>query len=318
MRLKELAVPFEGVNAHLTLSESVIGMEHLNAGIGEGTLKANGSLSDYLGRQIYQLGLDLKDVKMAELIDQTEFPVKVQGTVLSALKIKGQGFDPAVMFDPLSGGGSFELTDGKLTDINILKVVLDKIAVVPNFRQAIEDSIPPKYKEKIRQKDTILTKVSATLMIQNGRVNIAPIDLNADSFLFEGTGSVGFDQTFDMQGSFIIPADLAAAMVAAVGELELLQDFDGTIRFPLKVEGKGAALKFAPDIKSIGNAVIKNKARQEIGNILNKVLKTDGETAAPPSQPQSPAPSSPTDTPPAKDKSAEQILIENILDKIFK
>jgi hypothetical protein len=313
LKLKEFAQPLENIDTKVTITSSMITLPEMAVKIGTGTVKAKGEMDQYLTEQNYNAQLNLDALEIFELIDQTDYPIKAHGKVSGSFTVNGKGFDPAKMTEALKGGGTIEIKEGKLTDINILKLVLDKLTFVPNLRQTVEANLPERFKQKLQQKDTILTKVRIDMGIDQGAVRIQPLNLEADGFLFTGTGKAGLDSSFNFDGSFIIPRDLAASMAKAVPEMEYLFDEIGQIRFPLKVSGKGTDIAFAPDLKYVTTNAVKNKGREELEKVLDKVF----DRKEPAGQP-APTTTGGQGAPAQPQKAPEQILIEGVLDKIFK
>lgn len=272
LRMKELAVPIEGIEANCSFSESTITINRADIFLGKGKAELSGNLSDYMFKQDYAFKASLKSIDLSECIDQSAYPIKAKGLISGNLEVKGQGFDPNTALSKLSGSGSAEIREGQLTDINVLKMVLDKLTFVPNLSAALETGLPENLKNNLRKKDTVITSLKTALEISNGKVSIQPINIEAESFSFQGNGKVGFDQGYFLGGSFIIPQELAAKMIAAVPQMEYLLDEAKQIRFPLKVSGKGASVSFLPDVQQIGVSAIKQKGRQELEKVLDKVF----------------------------------------------
>lgn len=306
------------VKGNFSMSESTITLNNLSLTLGKGKVELSGNLDDYLVKQNYSVKAKAIGIELAECINQTAFPIKMKGAVFSELALNGQGFNPNTFLSKLSGNGTLEIKEGRLTDINILKIVLDKLAFVPNLAEVLEARLPDRFKEKIRQKDTIVTAFKANIGISNGSIAIQPMDMEADGFLFQGSGTVGFDQSYAFDGSFIIPQDLSAKIIGVVSEMEFLLDEAKQIHFPLKVSGKGASVSFFPDVKQMGITAIKYKGRQELEKILDKVFdRTPQDDSQQPSVDTEPTKDTPSaDT--TQEKSKKQQLIEGVIDTIFK
>lgn len=326
--LKELNTPVDPIQAKIQLNGNDVTMDEIVLKLGKGSLSLQGSLTDFVKAQQYQANTKLTSLNLSEIINQKDFAVKVQGIIDGDMMIKGQGFDPNVMLGALTGQGNLAFKEGRLTDINILALVLDNIKIVSNFRQTIEAVLPPDLKTRINQKDTVITDAGMAVSIENSLIKIKSFNLKADSFLFEGSGQVDFEQKYTFNGTFIIPQDMAQYMAQTTPQLEFLYDEQKRIRFPLLVTGKGPDVKFFPDLKDLATNAIKNKGREELQRLLDKTF--DSGTKAPASGQTAPAgatqPSpgikqtSPSgETAPAQpEKAPEQILIEGVLDSIFK
>ncbi len=102
-------------------------------------------------------------------------------------------------------------------------------------------------------------------------------------------------------------------MVKAVGELNLLYDDSGRISFPLLISGSPSGIKVLPDIKDLAKNAIKNKALEFLQKNLDKNGVSSDQTTSPTED------SVEGDQPPEEnEKAPEQILIEGVLDSIFK
>lgn len=265
-----------------------------------------GELGDYTGRQNFNFSVNIHNLDLGEILNQKEQPVKLKGLLVGKFRAQGRGFTPDMLRHSLSGEGTLEIKEGRLTDINVFKVVLSKISILSNLVAKVEVTLPPRYKEKLTQKDTILTKVKTEVAVENGLVLLKPIEIEADGFLFSGAGEIDFEQNLSLSGSLFIPEDLATSMVANVSELQYLLDEKGEIRIPLKVSGKVPDIKFAVDLEYVGKKLIKKKASEKLGEVLDRLFDKE----SPPVTNESDT----TDTPAKEEKPAERELIEDILD----
>lgn len=311
LKMKELAVPIEPIEANVTMNESVVALSKASFNLGKGKAEFSGNISDYLLKQEYSLKAALKDIDLNECLDQSAYPIKIKGLVFGDVELKGQGFDPNTALSKLTGNGWLEIKEGQLTDINVLKMVLDKLSFVPSLATVLEAGLPERFKESLSKKDTIITSFKTKIGISNSSVAIQSMNMDAETFSFQGNGRVGFDQSYSFDGSFTIPQDLSSRMIAAVPEMEYLLDEAKQIRFPLKVSGKGTSVSFMPDVKQIGIGAIKQKGRQELEKVLDKVLgkERSSEDSSQGSE-QSPV---------ATDKKdGKKQLIDSIIGTIFK
>jgi len=317
LHMKELAVPIESIQGNFFLSESAITLNNLSLSLGQGKAEISGNLNDYMLKQNYALKLKANEIELSECINQSSFPIKMEGIVFGDVMLNGQGFDPNTFLSRLNGNGSVEIKEGRLTDINVLKMVLDKISFVPNLGVVLEAGLPDRFKEMIRQKDTIVTAFKAGVVINNSSIQIQPFNIEADGFTFQGKGRVGFDQSYAFDGSFVIPQDLSGRIIGIVPEMEALSDTLRQIQFPLHVSGRGAKVSFMPDIKEMGISVIKYKGRQALEKVLDKVFERSSPDG---SQQPSADTGSTEDMPPdtGQEKSKKQQLIEGVIDTIFK
>jgi len=264
--------------------------------IGNGKAEFSGEIKEDLPDQNYSVKVTA--INIADLIDQSAYPVKINGLIFSDFNIKNQTAN-------LAGSGKVEIIEGKLIDINVLRTVLDKLALVPNLAVALEEKMPERYKESLNSKDTVITNCNAALEITGDGVQIKSINTETQAFKFQGNGVVGFNQEYSFSGAFEIFKDLSSVMVEAVPEMGYLLDDSSQISFPLTVLGKGASVSFRPDIKQMGITAIKNRGRQELEKVLDKALGREKNSQ----QEQ--------DTGAEEEKTGKQELIESIIGSVF-
>ena len=222
IKFKHMVSPLGSIYSRVKGTESKLDVEELSLVVGEGNLKAVAAVDDYLGSPNYSLSVDIKNIDLGEVIAQSKQPVKIKGPLSGNFNVKSQGKIPSDIIESLSGEGNLEIKDGMLTDINILQVILDKISIIPGLVDRVKATLPERYKKKLTQKDTILTKLKVKTIIQDEVSSIEPVEIEADGFILSGVGNVSFDQSFLINGGLFIPEDLSASMIESVPELGYL------------------------------------------------------------------------------------------------
>lgn len=315
IKLKELAVPIDVDQAKFKTVGTHADVDDLKISLGKGMIKGKLSVDEFLTKQSFNGEVVVDGIDLAELIEQKDAQVKVEGKVFANVKAQGQGSD----VQSIVGDGTLEVKDAKLKDLNVLKLVLDKISIVPNLSEKVKKSLPEKYVKKLEDADTSINKVAATIAISAGQINVNPIDVEADEFIFEGQCQADFEQAYTLSGAFMIPQELAASMVSSVSELQYLLDEKGNIRFPLRVSGKGTGVPtFSPEIGDLMKNVLVNKGKEELGKVLNKVFNQNGvNTSNEPTQSGQPQEGDGS-TQGGSQKSTEQQIIDGVLGTIFK
>ncbi|MBF0483398.1 MAG: AsmA family protein [Candidatus Omnitrophica bacterium] len=313
VKLKELNVPIQKLDTTFDLTQTNFNMSQINANIGKGLITAQASITDYLTAQNFNATAELKGIDLAEILSQEKAPVKINGLVSGNIKAVGKGSD----LNSITGDGKFEIKEAKLKDLNVLKTILDKISFIPNVSNRIETDLPEKYKQKLNSSDTDINKVEAVCAIANGNINIDPIAVEADEFIFSGKSQANFAQEYTVDGAFKIPAELSAIMAKSVKEMEYLYDTESNISLPIHVSGKGAqAPKFAVTQTAIemGKGAIRNEGAKQLEKVLDKFL--GGKTSQNPDQ-QTQGSTQTTDQP-QDNQSASKEIVNTILNTIFK
>ncbi len=272
-KLSQLPAPVDNLSARASFTQTNLNVDSLSLNLGKGSVTAKGKVEDYPGKQFYAIGLGLQNISLADLADPKAAPVQATGLLTGDMALSGAGFDAASISKNLTGQGKMEITEGKLLNFNILSKVLDKITIVPNFRQIAEAKLPRVWQQKLQQKDTIITRAAAQTIIQNGVATITPIEISAEGFTFQGAGNYGLaEKNYALQGTFVLAPEMAASIASTVPEMGYLMNETKQISFPLKVEGKGAEVSFAPEMKAIAVNALKNKGAERLGKLLDKKL----------------------------------------------
>ncbi|HOW42371.1 MAG TPA: AsmA family protein [Candidatus Omnitrophota bacterium] len=249
--------------------------------VGEGMITADGTLDAGQAQQNYAVNAQIKNFNLQEFMIQKSAPVKAEGIISGTMTAKGAGFTPEAIKTNLTGNADIAVTRARLKDINVLKAVLDKITILPGLAQQVQASLPEKYRQKFSQSDTSFLDMKLPVIIEKGRIVLRETVLGAEEFVFQGEGSAGFDGSYGMEGAFLIPADLSAAMTASVSQLQYLLNDQKQILIPLRISGAAAGkVEFKVDADYIARRLLENQAKQQIFRAIDKALGTDQPAAS--------------------------------------
>jgi uncharacterized protein involved in outer membrane biogenesis len=305
---KELNVPIDPIVFNLNWVNKNLNVENLKASVGAGDVKGALKVTAISQTPDYSGQLVARNLNAKEILNQNEFPVKVEGLLGATINFLGQGLNPDVLTKNLQMQSEFSVTEGKLININVLKMALSQMSMIPNLMDRIEANLPDKYKEILTQQDTNIEKITLRTTLEQEKVLIPSFILQGDSFLIEASGSLSLDQSYALTGSFIIPADLTEIFLKSVPELKYIIDQENQIRFPVTVRGKTTDFKVVPDFEYLTKRVAVNKGKEELKKVLNKYIGSEDNQETPQGQTQSQ---------PQKE-SPEDKMIGNILNTIFK
>ncbi|MDD3375372.1 MAG: AsmA-like C-terminal region-containing protein [Candidatus Omnitrophica bacterium] len=308
-RLKE---PLHSIVANVEIKEDNVSIDQISAKLGDGNILAKGSVLGYQKDQQYDISLDASNVDLGKTVYQGDQDIKLLGLLSTSAEIKGTGFSSLLAFQPKMGRQNLTLKEGKLENINVLKVVLSQLNFAPDLVQKLEQNLPEKYKEKLKQKDTPLTNVIFASYIEDNKIYLDSVSVATDIFSLEGKGTLDFDLNADIQARIIIPQDLSQSMVDSIEEFSYLIDENKEIVIPVMIKGKAPdKLSYFPDLEYIGKRLLKNKGRQELQKVLGKVLKTGGGSDESSGSGEGEGESN-------QNPSPEEQIIGNVLDMIFK
>ena len=311
VKFKGLALPVRGWETNFKMTESWFTIAELQAALGKGQIAAKVDVVDYMTRQDFDFSAEMKGLNLAEIMDQKDAPVKVEGLVYGNIKARGRAAD----ITSITGDGSFEVKEARLKDLNVLKTVLDKISFLPNVSSRVEAKLSENYKQKLKNKDTDIKKITALCVIAGGAATLDPISVESDEFIFSGKCQAGFDQKYTLDGKVKIPTELSLAMGEGIDELKYLYDENSNISLPVYVTGKGADVPMVAVTQTaidMGKNAMRNESKRQLEKVLNKVLGS-GEQALP-----SGTQNQGQDLSSQEQKSPESQIIDDLLDKIFK
>ncbi len=312
-----LLLPVDPIAMDLDATAQNLNLNNLSFQIGEGTIQAKGQVQDYLGKQIYSADVLARNIDVKKIVDQSQQPVKLEGTIEGQYQISGEGFDPKKISETLSGIGQIQVKDSVLRDINVLKEILNKLTMFPKLEEKIQASgLPQDYQKTLQQKDTILEQVQFDSRLANGSLVINPAQIVAEGFSLRGDGKIGLDQSVAMSAAFLMAPDLSEAIIQAEPEFQFLMNAKGEIQFPVKIGGTLSKIAIAPDIQYIMRTAIENRGKQELQKVIQKALGI--ESPSTPSEPAPPSTEGGTNEPaPEEKKSSPQKIIGDILEGIF-
>jgi len=318
-RLALMDVPFdlEDIKGDVFVRRDVIKLSDFAVQLAEGSVMLKGEIKDYLTAPQYRLHLVTKDLQLEELTALQDSEVKVAGALQTALDISGVGLNPEDALGSLQLKGGMDVENGRLKDLNVLRIIFSKMSMVPNLVAKIEESLPEKYKDELKRNDTLFKTMSIDLDSQGSDIVMDRMELAAEAFAFLANGRVDLAGNMIMDGQVMIPADLSASMVKAVEELQGIVNAEGELFIPLKrYEGPAESYRPQPDLAYLSKRLIVNRGRQELDKVLDKVFGGDEEDQPQGEQPQTQDGS--TQQPPQEEeKPIERQVIEGVLDAIF-
>jgi len=241
--------------------------------------------------------------------------VKVEGLIEGNLTLQGEAPDLTALAQHLKGEGIFNVQEARLKDINVLQTILKSISFIPNlggedFAQKVEQSLPDHFKQRLNQRDTEFKKVEFKTHLEDGVLILDSGDVEAEEVKINLNGQLDMSQTLTLNGTVYIPQDLSQFIVSSAEEFSPLLDENQEIRIPLQsYQGPVDKIKMFPDMKYLAQNMMKGTAKEQLKNVIFKALdlggdENRGDQQNPPSQ--------------NSDEHPEKVLIENILDGIFK
>lgn len=310
VKTRQMSSAVDNIKVRAGLTESLCTVHEISASLGKGRLSAKGQVDDYLRRRRFKAEATLDDVNLKEFLDQKKSDISVEGLLRGSMNLSGEGLSAESLRKTLVGDGKLEVVKGQVKGVNILHLALSKITMLPNLLDTVISSVPESYRDKLLTDSTVIDKASFDATISSGVMQLRPLSVEADGFVFSGNGLAAMNRTYSFEGTLAIPKDMSQKMIQGTKELEYLTDDNGNISFPFVVRGQDGQVSFTPDLEYISNRVIRAAGTQEVNKLLDKVF---GSEEAPQGESSDGAGDGVK-----KEVSTERQIIEGVLDKILR
>lgn len=319
-----LNIPIENIDLKFQASETKLDISKIFLYVGEGKVMGSVSLSDYIKTQTFNYDLSFENFLVEEVSSGFDLPFLLEGVLFGSFNGQGNGFALEDLKEKLSSDIQLRIEKGRIKDVNVTRLVLSKISMIPYLLENVEKNLPQRFKDSLNNNDTKIDQAEVILKVDQGKVLIKEMKAGAEGFKFQSWGWVDFNQNMWLESTFKIPEDLSFNIVSSVSELNVLLDEQRQINIPLlPYEGKLEDVRLKVDTEFLLSHVVKQRGKQELKKIIFKALDIDAEGILQSPQkalgaPGADAVSNPSDKKESIEKRPEAIIIENILDTIFK
>ncbi len=323
---RELLNPIDRITLLAETNLKNLSVKQLDGHIGSnGQIEATGDIQGLTALPKYTFKIEGKTILIQDLIDQKTLPVELKGAINATFAGSGESFDPQAMLTNLKGQGDFNLIDGKIEKLNLLKVILEKLNFIPGLSGQIEAVLSTDLKNQIGSDTTLLDKVQAKFAIQDKVVSISNGRVESQIFLILLQGNVNFDFLVNMDVTTYLSREFSQALIKSVKPLSGLKDEQGRIYIPGQVSGKIPSVAYKPQIDDMAKKVAISEGvnqlekvldkNPEVKSILNAVLGGDSkEEASSTSEPQS----GNAETSGESQEDSSKKMINGFLNKILK
>lgn len=277
VEMKELSAPVKGITAAVAATASDVMIEKFSAGIGTGKLSCSGKIEGYAAAQVFNVSVNIADIKVQDLMPGDKAPVQFEGSVSGPVTCSGKGFGPDALRSNLSGTATVTVANGVLKGTNVLRAVLGKIDVIPGLSQIIAAGLPESYQRRLDQANTVFSEIKLPVAIEKGRFIVKEAVIDSQEFIFKGSVEAGFGGAFIAEGALSIPQDLSASMAGKAPQLRYLFNADNQIYIPLKISGDAVKVSFEVDKEYIAKKVVQNQVDQQLDKALDKVFGKGSE-----------------------------------------
>lgn len=187
----------------------------------------------------------------------------------------------------LSARGRVQVDQPVIANLNLLRVVFERLSMLPGLMQALESRLPPSYQAKLAATDTVLSPLDLAFTVDQGMLRFQDVALATDTVRVTGTGQVGMDGQLAISSRLRIEPELSAALIQSVEELRGLANQAGELELPLAIQGRLPQVSVMPDLNYVASKLLAVTAQDLIGSFLKQLAPAD-PTPVPSSPPSSP------------------------------
>jgi uncharacterized protein involved in outer membrane biogenesis len=185
------------------------------------------------------------------LSENTTARDKVVGT--GQIQVKLQGTSRLPVERTITGTLSADISNGAIRDFPLLSAVRSAMKM-----QQETDS------------DLRFQTLKGTFDIADARATTKDLTARSGDVTLVGDGTIGFDQSIEMQAAAVFSQTQSAVFIRSVKELQGLANPQGEIQVPVGIGGTLAAPRFSVDVMSL----LKKAATEELKKTLQDRLKS--------------------------------------------
>ncbi len=299
--LQRLASPIDQLQLHAKGGTERVELSKLAARVGGGAINVSGVVEHLSNQPHTTLQATAQNVSLDALLPpaSTDQP-HLRGQATGTFEGSAVGLAWPEMSRTLTGQARMSVTDGRIENLNILRMIFERMSILPGLVQTLEARLPQSYQAKLQARDTVFRTVELPVTFNNGSIVFSHLLIASDTFELTGEGNMGFNGTMDARSMVRVDAELTRAMIASVKELQNLTDQSGRLEIPVTLRGNLPRVVPTPDLQYIASRLISTKAQDLIGGLIERSAgKEQGGRPATPGQPNQPAttPSEPQASP---------------------
>lgn len=240
-------------------------------------LRVSGRLTPPGPRQagaIERLSLDIKQLPLQDVLPKGQpGDPQLRGVLTMTLEGDAASLAPEALARSLSGKGAIRLEQGVLANVNILRMVFERLSIIPGLVQSFEARLPETYRAKFTAQDTTFEPINVPVNCVRGVLQLDRFSVSTDSFHLSGAGTITLDGTVALTTRLRIDPTLSEALIKGVNELQALTDDQGALELPVTIQGRASGLAVLPDVNYVASKVVRTKVEDLIGSFLEKAFE---------------------------------------------
>ena len=268
VKLKNLSKPLENLDLNMQITATRADVDQLSFSFGEGNVTLKGSIKDYLSKQSFQFNLETKDINTLHLLDNYGVAANLEGLVQSKFQFEAKSFDPKLLWPSLKGEGSLTMETLTWKGINLQKMLIELLSIVPEVNQSLVGALPEKWQEILSKEDTVFSDVKFEGDVSKKTWRIKDSAMTTQGVTLSSRANIGFDQSLEGKAEMHLDQELAETLIEKEKSFTFLQDDQQRIYIPGTLSGTLSSPKLDLDVQYLSKKILQALAEQKLSEVL--------------------------------------------------
>jgi hypothetical protein len=248
-------IPYVDLRSQITWSAAEISLRNLSFRALNGTWRSRDiSITETGKSQRLELYSQLNSVDLKALVTSKlpAFKNRIEGQLNFQGEFSAEAHNGAMKSGSLEGSGETRVAGGTLKDFNLIALMMSRIG---SSGSPISLQLSPSLAELAKSKDTPFENLEALLILDQEVLRTENLQLSTADYRIMAAGWMMTDQVTRWNGMLVMSLRITQELLRENKSLRYLQDRNGQINLPFRVEGTLANLRVRPDTRVIAQIV---------------------------------------------------------------
>ncbi|MDG2308234.1 MAG: AsmA-like C-terminal region-containing protein [Candidatus Binatia bacterium] len=253
-------VPFDTFGAELAMADDVASLQKIEMNLLGGSYEGKGKydLRDAEAPR-FDFSQELRGVDVSRMLASQSPSAggRMTGRLSGKLQVAGSGSGAEAVHKTLRGDGSVVVTDGVLVGVNLAELVLESLTGISGLTGLLSDDLRTKYADLFSADDTTFERMSASVLIEDGRARTDDAIVAARDYTLRGEGSVAFDGELDFTTTLVASEELTGDVIRSVREARYITNDEQRVAVRARIVGVLPDVSVKPDAEFVAKALTK-------------------------------------------------------------
>ena len=172
---------------------------------------------------------------------------KARGAAVASARLAGG----ELVSGSLTGDGTLEVTGGRIRDVNLPNLVVDRVERVPLMPTLVSTATRARYAELFGSADTVIESARVPFTLGRGQLATEHALLVNPGYQVVGDGWIDENRALRFRGTVLLGASVSRTLREDVHAAKYLAGDDGRIELPFLARGRLDAVRVEPDTKRL-------------------------------------------------------------------